>query len=90
MRVSTLPVSYGEKVVMRLLRKSSKVPSLPDLGLRGLALKNLIESIERPHGIIIICGPTGSGKTTTLYSILDKVATPKVNVVTIEDRWNIK
>ncbi len=85
LRVSTLPVSYGEKVVMRLLRKSSKVPSLPDLGLRGLALKNLIESIERPHGIIIVCGPTGSGKTTTLYSILDKVATPKVNVVTIED-----
>ncbi|MFA6007214.1 MAG: GspE/PulE family protein [Candidatus Shapirobacteria bacterium] len=85
LRISTLPVSYGEKVVMRLLRKSSKVPSLPDLGLRGLALKNLIEAIERPHGIIIVCGPTGSGKTTTLYSVLDKVATSKVNVVTIED-----
>ncbi len=85
LRISTLPVSYGEKVVMRLLRKASKVPSLPDLGLRGLALKNLVEAIERPHGIIIVCGPTGSGKTTTLYSVLDKVATPKVNVVTIED-----
>jgi len=85
LRISTLPVSYGEKVVMRLLRKASKVPSLPDLGLRGLALKNLIEAIERPHGIILVVGPTGSGKTTTLYSILDKVATPKVNVVTIED-----
>jgi len=48
-------------------------------------LRNLVEAIERPHGIIIVCGPTGSGKTTTLYSILDKVATPKVNVVTIED-----
>lgn len=85
LRISTLPVSYGEKVVMRLLRKASKVPSLPDLGLRGLALKNLVEAIERPHGIIIVVGPTGSGKTTTLYSVLDKVATSRVNVVTIED-----
>lgn len=85
LRISTLPVSYGEKVVMRLLRKSSKVPTLPELGLRGLALKNLIEAIERPHGIIIVVGPTGSGKTTTLYSVLDRVATSKVNVVTIED-----
>lgn len=85
LRVSTLPTTYGEKVVMRLLQKSQKVPTLPDLGLRGLALKNLMNAIGRPHGIIIICGPTGSGKTTTLYSILDIVATPKVNVVTIED-----
>lgn len=85
LRVSTLPTTYGEKVVMRLLKKSQKVPTLPDLGLRGLALRNLMEAIERPHGIIIVCGPTGSGKTTTLYSVLDKVATSKVNVVTIED-----
>lgn len=85
LRVSTVPTTYGEKVVMRLLKKSQKVPSLPDLGLRGLALKNLMESIERPHGIIIVCGPTGSGKTTTLYSILDKVSSSKVNVMTIED-----
>jgi type IV pilus assembly protein PilB len=85
LRVSTLPTTYGEKVVMRLLKKSHKVPTLPELGLRGLALKNLMEAIERPHGIIIVCGPTGSGKTTTLYSVLDKVATSKVNVVTIED-----
>lgn len=85
LRISTLPTTYGEKVVMRLLKKSQKVPSLPDLGLRGLALKNLMNSIQRPHGIIIVCGPTGSGKTTTLYSVLDIVATSKVNVVTIED-----
>jgi len=85
LRVSTLPTTYGEKVVMRLLQKAKKVPSLPDLGLRGLALKNLMRSIQRPHGIIIVCGPTGSGKTTTLYSVLDIVATSKVNVVTIED-----
>jgi type IV pilus assembly protein PilB len=85
LRVSTLPTTYGEKVVMRLLQKSQKVPTLPDLGLRGLALKNLMSAIQRPHGIIIVCGPTGSGKTTTLYSVLDIVATSKVNVVTIED-----
>ena len=85
LRISTLPTTYGEKVVMRLLKKSQKVPSLPDLGLRGLALRNLQDAIERPHGIIIVCGPTGSGKTTTLYSVLDKVATSRVNVVTIED-----
>lgn len=85
LRVSTLPTTYGEKVVMRLLKKSQKVPTLPDLGLRGLALKNLMSSIERPHGIIIVCGPTGSGKTTTLYSVLDIVVTTKVNVVTVED-----
>ena len=85
LRISTLPTTYGEKVVMRLLKKSQKVPTLPDLGLRGLALKNLMDAIKRPHGIIIICGPTGSGKTTTLYSILDIVATSKVNVVTVED-----
>ncbi len=85
LRISTLPTTYGEKVVMRLLQKSQKVPTLPDLGLRGLALKNLMNSIQRPHGIIIVCGPTGSGKTTTLYSILDIVATSRVNVVTVED-----
>ena len=85
LRISTLPTTYGEKVVMRLLKKSQKVPTLPDLGLRGLALKNLMSAIQRPHGIIIVCGPTGSGKTTTLYSVLDIVATTKVNVVTVED-----
>lgn len=85
LRISTLPTTYGEKVVMRLLKKSQKVPTLPELGLRGRALKNLMDAISRPHGIIIVCGPTGSGKTTTLYSVLDIVSTPKVNVVTIED-----
>lgn len=85
LRVSTLPTTYGEKVVMRLLQKSMKVPTLPELGLRGLALRHLQDAIARPHGIIIVCGPTGSGKTTTLYSVLDRVATSRVNVVTIED-----
>ena len=62
----------GEKIVMRLLKKTGGVPDLPTLGLRGKALKNLQDAILRPHGIIMICGPTGSGKTTTLYSIISK------------------
>lgn len=85
LRVSTLPTVHGEKVVMRLLKKSGGVPTLTELGLRGRALKNLQDAILRPHGIILICGPTGSGKTTTLYSILSKINTAKVNIVTLED-----
>ena len=85
LRVSSLPTVHGEKIVMRLLKKSDKVPALTELGLRGRALKNLEDGILRPHGIILICGPTGSGKTTTLYSILSKVATIRINVMTIED-----
>lgn len=84
-RVSTLPTAHGEKVVLRLLRKSGGVPTLADLGLRGLALKNLEVAILRPHGIIVVCGPTGSGKTTTLYSVLTKINSVKVNIVTLED-----
>ena len=85
LRVSSLPTSWGEKIVMRLLKKTGGVPELPELGLRGRALKNLEDSILRPHGIITICGPTGSGKTTTLYSIIQKLNTPKVNIMTLED-----
>ena len=85
LRVLSLPIVHGEKIVMRLLKKSGGVPKLPELGLRGRALKNLEDSILRPHGIIIICGPTGSGKTTTLYSVLSKINAPKVNIVTLED-----
>lgn len=85
LRVSSLPTVHGEKIVMRLLKKSGGVPDLPELGLRGLALKELQEAILRPHGIIIVCGPTGSGKTTTLYSVLSKINTPRVNIVALED-----
>jgi type IV pilus assembly protein PilB len=85
LRVSSLPTTWGEKIVMRLLKKSGGVPELPELGLRGQALKNLGEAILRPLGIIIICGPTGSGKTTTLYSVISKINSPKVNIVTLED-----
>lgn len=85
LRVSSLPTTWGEKIVMRLLKKSGGVPDLPDLGLRGRGLKNLQDAILRPHGIILICGPTGSGKTTTLYAVISKLNTPKVNIVTLED-----
>jgi type II secretory ATPase GspE/PulE/Tfp pilus assembly ATPase PilB-like protein len=85
LRISSLPTTWGEKIVMRLLKKSGGVPDLPELGLRGNGLKNLQEAILRPHGIILICGPTGSGKTTTLYSVISKLNTPKVNIVTLED-----
>lgn len=85
LRISTVPTVYGEKVVMRLLPKTIVPPTLPELGLRGVALKNLEFQITRPHGIILICGPTGSGKTTTLYSILTKQSTTRINLLTIED-----
>lgn len=85
LRVSTLPTVHGEKVVMRLLKKSGGVPTLAELGLRGRALKNLEEGILKPHGIVLVTGPTGSGKTTTLYSVLSRINTTKVNIVTIED-----
>lgn len=85
LRISTLPTVEGEKVVMRLLKKAATAPSLAELGLRGTALKHLETNILRPHGIILITGPTGSGKTTTLYAILSKINSPKVNIVTLED-----
>ncbi len=85
LRISVLPTTFGEKIVMRLLRKSGGIPTLPELGLTGSSLKNLETSILRPHGIIIVCGPTGSGKTTTLYSVLNKLNTTRVNIMTLED-----
>lgn len=85
LRVSSLPTVHGEKIVMRLLKKSGGIPTLPELGLRGLALNNLEANIARPHGIILVTGPTGSGKTTTLYAVLSKLNNARVNIVTLED-----
>jgi len=85
LRISSLPTAFGEKVVMRLLKKNATVPTLGELGLSDRALKTVETAIKIPHGIILVTGPTGSGKTTTLYSILHKVNTPKVNIVTLED-----
>ncbi len=85
LRVSSLPTVHGEKIVMRLLKKTGGIPDLPELGLTGLSLKNLEQAVTRPHGIILVTGPTGSGKTTTLYSLLSRLNTTKVNIVTLED-----
>jgi len=85
LRVSSLPTVHGEKIVMRLLKKTGGIPNLPDLGLTGSGLKNLEDAITRPYGIILITGPTGSGKTTTLYSILSRLNRPGVNILTLED-----
>lgn len=85
LRISTLPTIHGEKIVMRLLKKNIKVPTLDELGLHGLALRQIHDAIKVPHGIVLITGPTGSGKTTTLYSILNKINSPKVNIMTLED-----
>ncbi len=85
LRVSTLPTVFGEKVVMRLLKKTGGIPSLAELGFGGPQLKELEEAIAKPYGIILITGPTGSGKTTTLYSILSRLNKPTVNIVTLED-----
>lgn len=85
LRISVLPTVFGEKIVMRLLRKSGGVPSFQELGLTGVSLKNLETAMLKPHGIITVVGPTGSGKTTTLYSVLNKLNTTRVNIMTLED-----
>lgn len=85
LRVSTLPTVHGEKVVMRLLKKTGGIPTLPDLGVRGIQLQALDEVMHKPYGIILVTGPTGSGKSTTLYSVLSMLNKPSVNIVTLED-----
>ncbi len=85
LRISTLPTVHGEKIVIRLLKKTGGLPTINELGLRGAAQKNLESNILRPHGIILVTGPTGSGKTTTLYAILSRLNTDRVNIVTLED-----
>jgi len=85
LRISTLPTVHGEKVVMRLLKKTGGLPSLLELGLRGNQFRDLENAYSRPYGIILVTGPTGSGKTTTLYSILSRLNKPGVNIVTLED-----
>jgi len=84
-RVSILPTFHGEKVVMRLLPETSQALSLEELGFWGNALEKVHFNIKRPHGLILVTGPTGSGKTTTLYSVMDILNTPQVNISTIED-----
>ena len=85
LRVSILPNVNGEKIVMRILDKSTKVPTLEQLGFRGKALKVANENLRKTNGIFLITGPTGSGKSTTLYAMLSILNTQSVNIVTLED-----
>jgi type IV pilus assembly protein PilB len=84
-RVSVLPIFYGEKIVMRLLRESRSGFTLEGLGFHGQALDRIHAATKATTGIILVTGPTGSGKTTTLYTVLDLLNTPMVNISTIED-----
>jgi general secretion pathway protein E len=84
-RVSTIPTSFGERLVLRLLNKSGSLLELTDLGLSERRLELLRRLVASPNGIILVTGPTGSGKTTTLYAILQSINTPDINIITIED-----
>jgi type IV pilus assembly protein PilB len=85
LRISTLPTVYGEKVVIRLLKEEGAVYTYKDLGMKGLALKRYEEITRRPNGMILVTGPTSSGKTVTLASTLSKLNTARVNIITLED-----
>jgi len=85
LRVSTLPTSFGERIVIRLLEKSERVLSLAELGLSPNGLVLMRSLVKSSHGIVLVTGPTGSGKTTTLYAVLQEIASPEQNILTIED-----
>lgn len=84
-RVSTLPTAFGEKVVMRILDKTKTFSALDKLGFGKHNLEIVLHAISQPNGILLMSGPTGSGKTSTLYSIISKINTPEVSIVTVED-----
>ena len=84
-RVSVLPVFNGEKIVMRLLAENTKSASLDKLGFSGKVLKQIQDNLQKSSGMILITGPTGSGKTTTLYAMMEILNTPEVNISTVED-----
>jgi len=90
LRVSTMPTSLGEKVAIRLLEETEKIPAFSDLGMRGVSLRRMEEVLHRPNGIIYITGPTGSGKTLTLASSLSKINSPKINIITLEDPVEVR
>ena len=84
-RVATLPTVEGEKVVMRLLDKSRRAPTLEELGLSDDMRARLADVIARPTGALLVTGPTGSGKSTTLYAGLTTINRPEINIITVED-----
>ncbi len=84
-RISTIPTTFGERVVLRLLNKSSSLLTLTELGITRAQLDLMAELVKSPNGIILVTGPTGSGKTTTLYAILSSINKPDINIITIED-----
>jgi type IV pilus assembly protein PilB len=84
-RVSTLPNIHGEKVVIRLLSRADSVPPITQIGMEEKQLEALLGTLVAPQGLVLICGPTGSGKTSTLYSAINQVKTPDRNIVTLED-----
>jgi type IV pilus assembly protein PilB len=85
LRVSTLPIVDGEKAVLRILNESSKAANFEELGFWGNAKEVLKQAISQPHGMVLVTGPTGSGKSTTLFSVLSMLNTPTVNISTVED-----
>ncbi|GGA26831.1 type II secretion system ATPase GspE [Dyella nitratireducens] len=85
LRVSTVPTSFGESVVMRILDRETVVFDFASLGFTDSFQQRFIDVLERPHGILLVTGPTGSGKTTTLYTALSKINTPGVKIITVED-----
>lgn len=85
LRVSTLPIMDGEKVVMRLLDESTRALTLEELGFDGRSLDVIKRNLTKPHGMTLVTGPTGSGKSTTLYSVLSVLNSPSVNISTVED-----
>ena len=91
-RVSTLPTNYGEKVVLRILDREKALLDLRNIGMDEYSLNIYEDMISKPYGIILISGPTGSGKTTTLYATLNKLNTPEKNIITVEDpiEYNFK
>ncbi|HET9594078.1 MAG TPA: type II secretion system ATPase GspE [Anaeromyxobacteraceae bacterium] len=89
-RLSTVPTSHGERIVMRLLDKSNVILSLEVIGFEPWQLKTIDQLITRSHGIFLVTGPTGSGKTTTLYAALAKINSPNLNILTIEDPVEIQ
>lgn len=90
LRVSTLPTINGEKIVMRIQDRSRKIPDLPELGMQANSLRFFEEALKLPNGIILTTGPTGSGKTTTMYSALSRLNRTEVNILTIEDPVEIQ